>query len=44
MQAGITGATTYKLRDTGGGNIVGSGVSAYITTRTLKRRGKRPGS
>jgi hypothetical protein len=33
-----------KITDTHGTNVVGSGVSQFITTRTLKRRGKRPPS
>lgn len=38
--AGINGGK--KIRDTGGGNPIAAGVSTYVTTRTLKRRGKRP--
>lgn len=37
--AGVGGS---KIRDTGGGAIIGQGVSTWLTTRTLKRRGKRP--
>jgi hypothetical protein len=38
--AGIDGGR--HIRDTGGGNVIASGYSNYVTTRTLKRRGKRP--
>lgn len=38
--AGIDGGR--HIRDTGGGNPIAMGVSQYFTTRTLKRRGKRP--
>ncbi len=38
--AGIDGGR--HIRDTGGGNPIAAGVSAFATTRTLKRRGKRP--
>jgi hypothetical protein len=31
-----------KIRDAGGGAIVSTGHSTWVTTRTLKRRGKRP--
>lgn len=37
--AGISGR---KIRDKGGGTILSSQSSSYFTTRTLKRRGKRP--
>jgi hypothetical protein len=37
--AGVGGA---HIRDTGGGAVVSTGVSTFATTRTLKRRGKRP--
>lgn len=37
--AGVGGS---KIRDAGGGNVIASGISNYFTTRTLKRRGKRP--
>jgi len=36
------GVLTRKIRDTQGATIIGTGVSSWITTRTLKRRGKRP--
>jgi hypothetical protein len=34
--------TARKLVDKDGNVPIGSGVSPYVTTRTLKRRGKRP--
>ena len=37
--AGVGGT---HIRDTGGASIVSNGCSSFITTRTLKRRGKRP--
>lgn len=37
--AGVGGA---HIRDTGGGAVVSVGASNWVTTRTLKRRGKRP--
>lgn len=36
---GIDGRT---IRDVGGADVIGHAVSSYSTTRTLKRRGKRP--
>lgn len=38
--AGIDGGR--HIRDKGGGNVIAAGISNFITTRTLKRRGKRP--
>lgn len=38
--AGIDGGR--HIRDAGGGNVIAMGVSQWLTTRTLKRRGKRP--
>jgi hypothetical protein len=34
--------TGHTIRDTGGGAVISTGCSNYVTTRTLKRRGKRP--
>jgi hypothetical protein len=43
LSSGI-GISSRKIRDTGGGNVIAVGTSPWITTRTLKRRGKRPPS
>lgn len=41
VQTGLSSGT-YKITDTRGSTVLNHGASTYVTTRTLKRRGKRP--